>query len=219
MCEQGCSFSTYCQSVTISIGSTWRIVTLRCLVMCAAITYFIQHYCRLHNSLHIVDLKTGCQTLPVHRILGKGLLDLDNTFRPEKNDWHFCRWHFQMAFSLMKNMVFFIIISLRFVPKCPVHNKSLPVWIMVWWSTITWTNDDPVHWCIYASLGLNKFISGNIKIFSHSPSSLSSLYTEMTQVFEILVMELKDPIIPYSPCHSCWWPGDPRFKEPGHQQP
>ena len=26
------------------------------------------------------------------------------------------------------------------------------------WKIITWTNDDPVHWCMYASLGLNELM-------------------------------------------------------------
>ena len=41
-----------------------------------------------------------------------------------------------------------IQISLNCVTESPVGNKPA-----VRWQAIIWTNDDPVHWCIYAALG------------------------------------------------------------------
>ena len=46
-------------------------------------------------------------------------------------------------------------ISLKFVPRSPINNKAALVQVMAWRRTgdITWTNDDPVHWRIYAAVG------------------------------------------------------------------
>ena len=50
-----------------------------------------------------------------------------------------------------------IRISLKFVPKGLIDNMSALVQVMAWCLTaITWTNDDPVHWRIYAALGGDK---------------------------------------------------------------
>ena len=46
-----------------------------------------------------------------------------------------------------------IQISLKFVAKSPIGNKPALVEVMDWRQAITWTNDNPVHWCIYAALG------------------------------------------------------------------
>ena len=51
-----------------------------------------------------------------------------------------------------------IRISLKFVPKGQIHNKSALVHVMAWMrnrrQAITWTNADPVHWRISATLGV-----------------------------------------------------------------
>ena len=39
---------------------------------------------------------------------------------------------FSNAFSWMKNFVFFVLISLKFVPKGPIDNKSVLVKVMAW---------------------------------------------------------------------------------------
>ena len=39
-----------------------------------------------------------------------------------------------------------------FVPKGPINNIPALVQIMTWWQAIIWTNDDPVHQHIYATL-------------------------------------------------------------------
>ena len=49
---------------------------------------------------------------------------------------------------LNENDRILIEISLKFVPRNPVYNKSH--WFR---QTITWTNVDPAHWRIYAALG------------------------------------------------------------------
>ena len=45
-----------------------------------------------------------------------------------------------------------IPISLKFVHKVSIDNKSVLVQIMAWWQSIIWTNADPVHLHIYAAL-------------------------------------------------------------------
>ena len=54
-----------------------------------------------------------------------------------------------------------IQISLKFVPKSPVNNKAALVQVMALSmpQAITWTNDDPVHWCIYVALGGDDLIA------------------------------------------------------------
>ena len=49
-----------------------------------------------------------------------------------------------------------IQISLKFVPKCPIDYKSASVDVMAWrqaLQVITWTNANPIHLCINATLG------------------------------------------------------------------
>ena len=46
-----------------------------------------------------------------------------------------------------------IQISLKFVPRSPIDKKPVLVQVMNRRQAITWDNDDPPHWCIYASLG------------------------------------------------------------------
>ena len=61
---------------------------------------------------------------------------------------------------LNENFRISIQISLKFVPKGPIDNKSALVQVMAAMNrpqTITWSNDDPVYRCIYsAQLGLKQ---------------------------------------------------------------
>ena len=53
-----------------------------------------------------------------------------------------------------ENICILIKISLKFVPKGPIDNKAAMVQVMAWHrKAITWTNADPIHWCIFAALG------------------------------------------------------------------
>ena len=56
------------------------------------------------------------------------------------------------------NEKFCILISLKFVPKCPIDKN--PEFI-IQHQVIIWTNADPIHQCIYAALGRNEL---NIRI-------------------------------------------------------
>ena len=65
---------------------------------------------------------------------------------------------------LNKNHRIPIQISLKYIPKSPIDNKPALVQVMAWRRTgdqaITRTNDDPVHWGIYATLGRDEFKFG-----------------------------------------------------------
>ena len=54
-----------------------------------------------------------------------------------------------------------IQISVKFVPNSPVNNKAALVQVMAlsMRQAIIWTNDDPVHWCIYVALRGDEFIA------------------------------------------------------------
>ena len=59
-----------------------------------------------------------------------------------------------------------IQISLTVNPEVLIGNKAASIQVMTWhqrWLTVTWINDDPVHWRIHASSGLNELSSW----FSH----------------------------------------------------
>ena len=61
--------------------------------------------------------------------------------------------HFQMHFHEWK-VLYLYSISLKFVPKGPIDNKSVLIQVMVprRQQAIIWTNADPIWWCIYAAL-------------------------------------------------------------------
>ena len=44
-------------------------------------------------------------------------------------------------------------ISFNYAPRSPIDNKPALVQVMARRQAITWTNDDPVQWRIYAALG------------------------------------------------------------------
>ena len=54
---------------------------------------------------------------------------------------------------LNENDGIWIQISLKFVPRSPIDKKPALVQVMNRRQAITWDNDDPPHWRIYASLG------------------------------------------------------------------
>ena len=82
-----------------------------------------------------------------------------NSLRPRQNRRNFTDDVFKCNF-LNENILILIKISLKLVPKGPINNIPAFVQIMAWRRTgaIIWTNDDPVQWGIYASLGPNGFI-------------------------------------------------------------
>ena len=71
---------------------------------------------------------------------------------PSQNGRHFADDIFKCIFMNGK-FCFSIPISLKFVPKGSIDNKSALV------QAITWTNADPVHGCIYAALGGDELMS------------------------------------------------------------
>ena len=68
---------------------------------------------------------------------------------------------------------FGIRISLKYVPRGPIYNKTTSVLVMAWRragdTPVTWSNADQVHWCIYAALGGHEFkIRPWIDIVNHT---------------------------------------------------
>ena len=72
-----------------------------------------------------------------------------NKLRLRQNGWHF-------ADDILNTFLDWN--SLKFVPKSPVCNKPDKGLALNRQQAIIWTNDGPVHWHIYVSLGLNEFI-------------------------------------------------------------
>ena len=60
---------------------------------------------------------------------------------------------------LNENDIIPIQISLKYVPQSPIDNKPALVQVIVRRQAFTWTNDDPVHWRIYAALRGGELIS------------------------------------------------------------
>ena len=88
---------------------------------------------------------------------------------------------------LNENVWISIEISLEFVPKGPV------VQAMAWPNrrqAITWTNVDPIHWLIYATLGEDEYVVNT------NTSHMESFLTEG-----------KDLPALQSQSHSCCYPG------------
>ena len=86
-----------------------------------------------------------------------GYLVRDEHIEAETKWPPFWQTTFSIAFSWLKMIEFWI--SLNRVSRSPNDNVSIgadnglaPIRRQV----ITWTNDDPVHWRIYASLGVNE---------------------------------------------------------------
>ena len=82
-----------------------------------------------------------------------------NTLKPERNGHHCADDIFKWIF-LINHPCVWTQISVKFVLKGSIDNtgKLALVQVMAWWQAITWTNADPVHWCIHALLGLNVLI-------------------------------------------------------------
>ena len=64
-----------------------------------------------------------------------------NTLTPRQNGRHLADNIFKCIF-LNENAGMPIKISLKFVPKGPIHNITVLVQIMAWCQAIIWTNDD-----------------------------------------------------------------------------
>ena len=80
-----------------------------------------------------------------------------NTLRPRQNGRRFADDTFKRIF-LNENVLIFIKISLKFVPKGPITNNPVLVQIMAWRRSGDKPLSEPmmVYWHIYASLGLNE---------------------------------------------------------------
>ena len=76
----------------------------------------------------------------------------ENLSLPWHNDRNFADEIFKYIFV---NEKFRILsrISLKFVPKGPINNKSALVQVMAWHQAITETNADQLHWRIYTAEG------------------------------------------------------------------
>ena len=82
-----------------------------------------------------------------------------NSSPPEQNDRHLADDILKCIFMNEKFCIL-IQISLMFVPKDPIDNKSALVQVMAWRrnrrQAITWDNVDPVHWHILLYVALGK---------------------------------------------------------------
>ena len=79
------------------------------------------------------------------------LLDL-KTLGPERYGHHFAH----ETFIFFKESLYIMIrISMEFVPKGPIDNRSALLFLMAWWRTGIKQLSEPmvsvVHWCIYMS--------------------------------------------------------------------
>ena len=75
-----------------------------------------------------------------------------NKLRWKQNGCHIADYIFKCIF-LTKNISKLIKISLKFAPDVSIDSGI--GWVPDRQQAITWTNNDPVHWQIYESLGLN----------------------------------------------------------------
>ena len=108
---------------------------------------------------------------------------------PVQNGRNFGRRYFQMHFLWMKIMKFWFKFHWNLFP---IDNKSVLVQVMAWriWrqAAITWTNDGPVHWRIYAALGGDGFkpLDANLKTrveFKTSVSLQRKIYSNIFIAF------------------------------------
>ena len=80
-----------------------------------------------------------------------------NSSPPEQNGCHFTDNILKCIF-MNEKLCIPIQISLMFVPKGTIDNKSTYGLVPYKWHAITLTNADPVHWWIYAALGGDELI-------------------------------------------------------------
>ena len=81
------------------------------------------------------------------------IISVSNSSPPGQNGCHFT--DIFKGIVLNENIRISIQISLKFVPKGPIDNKSAAP---VRRQAITWTNADPVHRWIYTALGGDEVI-------------------------------------------------------------
>ena len=72
---------------------------------------------------------------------------------PGQNRLRFADDIFRCIF-MNEKLCILIQISLKFVRRSPKDNKPALLHVLSWWQVITWANHDPVHWRIYAALGV-----------------------------------------------------------------
>ena len=100
---------------------------------------------------------------------------------------------------LNKNYGILICISLKFVPRSPIDNK--PALIQITTpnkpQAITWTNADPVHWCIYAALGGDELSTQSNGILLYTMLLYISPNTKLTLLWMYKVAPFSPNIVPY----------------------
>ena len=92
------------------------------------------------------------------RMLGENVLNLTP---PGQNGRHFADDILRCILLNEKSCILFRI-SLKFVLKNPIANKSALIQVMAWRRSITWTNAGSVYWRIYAALGGDELILSDI---------------------------------------------------------
>ena len=103
----------------------------------------------------------------------------------EQNGCHFAEVIFKCIFMNEKFCIL-IPISLKFLPKGPIDNKSTPVQVMAWRragdKSLPWTSADPVPWRIYVALG------GDVKLWTHKghpmPHRSVKLWNTLCEYFQ-----------------------------------
>ena len=99
----------------------------------------------------------GCD---VSELLNAYICSSLNTLRQRENVRHLADDIFKCIF-FNENVRILIEISLKFVPRIHLNWQSVSIGsgnglAPNRWQAITWTNDDPVQWLIYASPGLSE---------------------------------------------------------------
>ena len=156
--EQACDWhrdgqtDRHTKATTIPKGQNWPQVK----IITTSRGQRFQPHSALHNSslliIYQVNPFVHSQEITITHYNPPPLFVLA-LMRPKHKMATFLQTIFSDAFSWMKSFVFFIKISLKFVPKGPIDNNPALVQIMAWRRIGIWTNADPIHWRIHAALG------------------------------------------------------------------
>ena len=131
------------------------------------------------------------------------ILHCTSLISPWKKWPSFCRRNFHMHFDEWKFCTL-IKISPKFVPKGPIDNNGL---VPNRRQAIIWTNDDPIHRCIYAALrrdGLIPFLEtllGVKSVTPHLPATddqfaIVARHEQVLGVGDFFVLSDAHPLIP-----------------------
>ena len=103
-----------------------------------------------HFTGHVISYP--CWDLSQFKLV-KGVLAVDlDTLRPEKNGWHFANYFLKCIFLRKKTSVFWfefhwsLFLGVRLVNGLMLSRQQ----------AIVWSNDDPIHWHIYALPGFTE---------------------------------------------------------------